>query len=179
VMASSLSNVNMVLHPPWAILAAAWVEAPHQDFTFYVDALTPGVANVIRVLDKERRAVAAGFGHRLPSLVDEMRRVGTATGLPGDDDVVAAIRGGVANQSIKAPVSLHDRYYEEDLPFAVTPLTVFADLVGVAVPMARALLTVGGGLLGRDLAATGLGAPELGIEGLDLEGVLQIVRGCA
>jgi hypothetical protein len=42
--------------------------------------------------------------------------------------------------------------------------------------MARALLAVGGALLGRDLVATGLGAAELGIEGLDYEGLVHLVR---
>src|SRR5690606_29348319 len=36
VIASDLSNVNMIVHPPGAILGAAWVEATGGDFTFYV-----------------------------------------------------------------------------------------------------------------------------------------------
>ena len=44
VLASDLSNVNMVLHPPGAVLAAAWVEARRGDFTFYVDAMTQASA---------------------------------------------------------------------------------------------------------------------------------------
>ena len=37
VLATGLANVNMVLHPPGAVLAAAWVEATHGTFTFYVE----------------------------------------------------------------------------------------------------------------------------------------------
>jgi opine dehydrogenase len=178
VLATSLSNVNMVLHPPGAILSAAWVEAPHQFFTFYVDALTPGVARVIEILDAERRKLAARFGHDLPSLIDEMALLGTASlDAVASRDIVAAIREGEANRTILAPDSLGHRYYEEDLPYGLVPLVTLAEFAGVAVPMARALLTVGEGLLGRDLLATGLGRRELGIEGLDYKGLMMLVGG--
>ena len=86
-------------------------------------------------------------------------------------------RGGAANRTIKAPDSLRHRYYEEDLPFALTPFVALAGIAGVSVPMAHALLTCGSGLLGRDLVATGLGAAGLGIEGLDFEGLVELVGG--
>lgn len=180
VLASSLSNVNLVLHPPGAILAAAWVEAPGPDFTFYVDALTPGVARVIAALDAERRAVAAAFGHDLPSLIEEMVLIGTssreeaATG-----DVALAIRSGEANRRIAAPSSLAHRYYEEDLPYALVPFAALAAIAGVDVPTAHALVQLGGAMLDRDLRTSGLNATRLGLDGLDLTGVERLVRGVA
>ena len=77
VLACDLANVNMVLHVPGALLAAAWVEATRGDFTFYVQGMTPGVARVMQSLDEERRAVARAFGHDLPPLVAEMQAIGT------------------------------------------------------------------------------------------------------
>ena len=50
VLACDLSNVNMVLHAPGAVLGAAWVEATSGDFTFYVQGMTGGVARVMRAL---------------------------------------------------------------------------------------------------------------------------------
>lgn len=177
VLASSLANVNLVLHPPGAILAAAWVEAPGQDFTFYVDALTPGVARVISSLDGERRAVAAGFGHDLPPLIEEMALIGTTSdGGAATGDVALAIRSGEANSEIAAPSSLAHRYYAEDLPYAVVPLLVLADIAAVQVPTARALVQLGGILLGQDLAQHGLNATRLGLEGLNRREVETLVR---
>ena len=63
VLASSLANVNLVLHPPGAVLALAWSEATGGDYTFYREAMTPGVASVLTALDDERLAVARAFGH--------------------------------------------------------------------------------------------------------------------
>ena len=59
VLATGLANVNFVLHPPGAILTAAWVEATGGDFRFYGEATTPGVIKAMRRLDEERLAVAA------------------------------------------------------------------------------------------------------------------------
>ena len=178
VLASSLANVNLVLHPPGAILAAAWTESTGGAFTFYVDAMTSGVGRVIDALDAERRAVAAGFGHDLPPLTGEMALVGTVPPeLAGTGDTAAAIRAGEANKSIGAPDSLAHRYYREDFPYAVRPFLALARIAGVPTPLAGALATVAGALLGPSGAGPGLDADGLGVAGLDREGLLRLVRG--
>ncbi len=176
VLASSLANVNLVLHPPGAILAAAWVEAPGHEFTFYVEGLTPGVARVRAARDEERLAVARCLGHELPPLVEEMALIGTV-----DEEQVRsgsareAIRAGSANREIAAPRSLRHRYYAEALPFGLGSFLALSRIAGVPVRTADALFALGGTLLGRDLRRDGLGARELGIEGLDGAGLLELV----
>jgi opine dehydrogenase len=178
VLASSLANVNLVLHPPGAILAAAWAEAAAGAFTFYVDAMTAGVGRVIDALDTERRAVAARFGHDLPPLAEEMALVGTVPPeLATAGDTAAAIRAGEANQSIGAPDSLAHRYYREDFPYAVRPFQALARIAGTPTPLADALATVAGALLGPGTIGRGLDADGLGVAGLDRDEVLELVRG--
>jgi opine dehydrogenase len=107
VIASGLSNVNMILHSPGAVLAAAWVEATGGNFTFYVDAMTLGVARTMRRLDEERLAVAGAFAHQLPNLIEEMKLIGTVEATVSySTDFHAAIAGGKANGKIKGPDSL-------------------------------------------------------------------------
>lgn len=176
VLATSLANVNVVLHPPGAIAGAAWVEATGGDYRFYVDGMTAGVVRVIEALDGERRAVAAAFGHALPPLVEEMAAIGTADpAAAGRGDTRAAITGGAANALLKAPSGLQHRYYREDLGYGLVALLAFAAAAGVACPTAEALLTLGETLLGEPLRASGLGAERLGIAGLDAGGVRALV----
>jgi len=174
VLASSLANVNLVLHTPGAILSAAWVEATGGDFRFYVDAMTPGVVRSIQALDAERLAVAAAYGHELPPLGREMAAIGTAV---DSGDLRTAISGGEANARIKAPDSLAHRYYAEDFGFGLVPLLELAKIAGVATPYAAALVEVASVLRGEDVRATGLSAERLGIAGLDRAGLLALVRG--
>lgn len=177
VLAGDLANVNMVLHPPGAVLAAAWVEARQGDFTFYVDAMTPGVARVMKDLDGERLAVAAAFGHDLPNLIGEMQRIGTVgADVTDTEDYAAAIAAGEANRRIKGPDSLAHRYYQEDFGHGLLPFLEFADIAQVDVPTARSLYTLGAAVAGRDYRRDGRTAAAMGIAMLTRDQLLQRVR---
>ncbi|MBI4195115.1 MAG: NAD/NADP octopine/nopaline dehydrogenase family protein [Betaproteobacteria bacterium] len=177
VLAANFCNVNMVLHPPGAVLGAAWIEAKAGDFTFYVEGMTPGVARVMKALDDERLAVARAFGHELPNLIEEMQRIGTVeAGVEDTQDFAGAIAGGTANSRIRAPDSLSHRYYLEDFGHGLLPFIVLAGIARVAVPVAEALFTLGGTLVGVDYRANGRTAEAMGIAGLDLAGLISLVR---
>ena len=174
VLAADLANVNMVLHPPGAILAAAWVEARRGDFTFYVDAMTPGVARVMARLDAERLAVAKAFGHNLPNLLEEMKLIGTVE--PGAAaDFAAAIRAGKANQAIRAPDLLNHRYYREDFGHGLLPFIELGKIAGVAVPTASALFEIAETVCGVDFRVSGRTAESMGIAALSCSELMQKV----
>ena len=178
VLDSSLANLNMVLHAPGAVLAAAWIEATGGDFTFYVQGMTPGVARVMKALDAERRDVAHAFGHSLPAVAAEMQRYGTVEPWVEDtDDLVGAIASGEANRRIRAPDSLGHRYYREDFGHGLLPFIELAGIADVAVPTAQALYRLAGTLTGTDFAATGRTASAMGIAGMDRAALLRRVRG--
>lgn len=177
VLASSLSNVNLVLHPPGAVLGASWVEATGGKFTFYGEGMTPGVGRVLDRLDAERLAVASAYGHNLPSLLDEMAQIGTVdVAAAREGSTIAAIRGGSANSTILAPDSFAHRYYQEDLAFGLQPFIALAAVAGVVVPVAEALLQLGATAVGGELLAGGLTARRLGIEDLTRDELVASVQ---
>lgn len=162
VIASDLSNVNMIVHPPGAMLGAAWVEATGGDFTFYVQGLTDSVVRVMAALDRERIAVARAFGHDLPTIIEEMKAIGTVPADAAADDY-RAIAAGEANRRIKAPDSLSHRYYVEDFSHGLTPFLVYAGIAGIATPTTSALVGLHATMVEglpkpspRDAAAMGL-----------------------
>ena len=173
VLASGLANVNLVLHPPGALLSVAWVEATGGDFRFYADGTTPAVARAIAALDAERLRVAAALGHELDPLLEEMRAIGT---VDGDGDLRTAIGQGEANRSIRAPGSLAHRYYVEDFGYGLLPLTELARVAGVETPVADAMLRLADVCSGGELLARGLTAERMGIAGLDRDGLLARLR---
>lgn len=180
VFATGLSNVNMVLHPPAAVLAAAWVEATGGEFAYYADATTPAVAAVMADLDNERLNVASAYGHTLDPLMMEMLAIGTVDALPADgtidEQLRVAVSTGRANASITAPASLRHRYYREDFGFAVVPLIELAAVAGVDVPVARALLTLADCALRGEPTRTGLRLPDIGLETDSVEELRGLVR---
>ncbi len=176
VLAADLCNVNMVLHPPASVLAAAWVEATGGDFTFYVDATTPGVARVMEQLDHERLTVAAAFGHKLPNLIEEMKLIGTVESSVTDlTDYRTAISTGEANRNIKAPDTLAHRYYKEDFGHGLLPFLELAEIAGVEAPVARSLYTLAGAAVGVDYRDGGRTAEAMGIAGLSREQLIEKV----
>jgi opine dehydrogenase len=176
VVASSLSNVNLILHPPGAVLGATWVEATHGDFTFYVEGMTPGVGRVLEALDAERRLVAATYGHELPTLLEEMKAIGTVESkVPSHQTMVEAIRGGQANRFIKAPDSFAHRYYREDFAFGLLPFLALAEIAGVRAEVATSLLKLGSTAAAGDLLDQGLNTERLGLTGLDLGAVSALI----
>jgi opine dehydrogenase len=170
VIATSLSNVNLVLHPPAAVLGLAWVEATGGSFRFYAEGTTPAVARVMTALDAERREVARAYGHELPPLLLEMAGLGTVDPLDTDmlasptaaESVRRAVSGGAANAAIAAPADLAHRYYREDFAYGVVPLTELAAAVGVPTPVANALLVLADSALEGAVVADGLTLDRLG-----------------
>ncbi len=176
VIACDLSNINMVVHPPGAILGAAWVEATGGDFTFYVQGMTPGVIEIMRALDDERMTVGKAFGHDLPSVIEEMKAVGT---VPADADSrdYAAIAVGEANRRIKAPDSLSHRYYMEDFGHGLVPFLAYARVAKVEVPVASALTKLGLTATAKRGAMVLRTAATMGFEGWSLSRLLQRAKG--
>lgn len=176
VLVTSLSNVNLILHPPGAVLGAAWVEATGGNFTFYVEGLTDGVARVMQSLDSERRAVARNLGIELPSLFDEMQAIGTIdSGVGIGAGLAAAIRAGAANRLIKAPAGFAHRYYQEDLWYGLEPFLVLAGIAGVEAASARSLMHLGTLAAGRNAPPGRRTATEMGISGFDKNALLAFV----
>lgn len=178
VIATSLSNANLVLHPPCSVLGAAWVEACKGEFTFYVEGMTDGVAEVMAQLDSERRQVAAAYGHQLPSLVEEMTAIGTVEKSSEQLGLADSVRGGKANQTIKAPDSLMHRYYIEDFWFGLKPFLALAKAANIDAPVATSLMNLATAMRGPSVETpVGRSALEMGIEGMNKEQIIKLVRG--
>lgn len=176
VIACDLANINMIVHPPGAILGAAWVEATGGDFTFYVQGMTPGVIEIMRSLDHERMAVARAFGHDLPNIIGEMKAVGSVPG-DADENDYSAIAAGEANRRIKAPNSLSHRYYMEDFGHGVVPFLAYAAVAGIDVPIASALVRLGLGANPNRGAMAMRTASTMGFEGMSREALMRRAKG--
>ena len=55
--------MGAIFHPAISILNAGWIESTHGDFQFYIDGVTPSVAHILEVLDRERVTVASVVGN--------------------------------------------------------------------------------------------------------------------
>lgn len=171
VMKTSMDNIGAVFHPAVTVLNCARIESTHGEFEYYVDGITPGAALVLEALDAERVAVGAAMGFHCMSAREWLYIAYDAAGKRLHD----AIRANAGYWGIKAPNRLDHRYLWEDVPMSLVPIASLGDLLGVPCPTIKAIIHLANLLHGCDYWQTGRTAEKLGLLGLNLRQIRQLV----
>ncbi len=129
VLHTGLNNMGAIFHPALTILNAGRIESTHGEFQFYIEGVTPSVARVLEVLDRERVTVAAALGIRARTAQEWLKMAYDATG----DDLHEAIHNQPGYHGINAPRTLNHRYIFEDVPMSLVPIAALGEHYGVSV----------------------------------------------
>jgi opine dehydrogenase len=129
VLHTGLNNMGAIFHPALTLLNAGWIEATHGDYQFYIDGVTPSVARVLEVLDRERVTVASSLGLRARTAIEWLELAYNTTG----EDLHEAIHNQPGYYGIKAPSTLKHRYIFEDVPMSLVPIASLGQHFGVSV----------------------------------------------
>ena len=132
----------------------------------------------MKALDDERRSVARAFGHELPNLIDEMKRIGTVEHSIDDSRISLPQLPAVKRTAGSRRRTLFEhRYYREDFGHGLLPFIEIARIAGIETPVARSLLVLAETMTGVDYREGGRTAEAMGIAGLDKAGLKKRVRG--
>ncbi len=129
VLQTGLNNMGAIFHPALTLLNAGRIENTGGNFQFYIEGVTPSVARVLEVLDRERVTVAAALGIRARTALEWLRMAYDARG----EDLHQAIHNQVGYYGIMAPRSLNHRYITEDVPMSLVPIAALGQRYGVSV----------------------------------------------
>jgi opine dehydrogenase len=129
VLHTGLNNMGAIFHPALTLLNAGRIESTGGEFQFYIDGVTPSVARVLEVLDRERVTVAAAVGIRARTAQEWLKMAYDASGA----DLHEAIHNQPGYYGIQAPPTLNHRYITEDVPMSLVPIASFAERYGVSV----------------------------------------------
>jgi opine dehydrogenase len=129
VLNTGVNNMGTIFHPALTLLNAGWIEATHGDYQFYIDGVTPSVARVLEVLDRERVTVASALGIRARNAMEWLKMAYDTTG----EDLHEAIHNQPGYYGIKAPNTLNHRYIFEDVPMSMVPMASLGERFGVSV----------------------------------------------
>jgi opine dehydrogenase len=171
VMKTSLDNIGAVFHPAVTVLNSARIESTHGEFEFYIEGITPAVAQVLEAIDHERVAVGAAMGFRCMTAREWLYVAYDAVG----KSLHEAIRSNPGYYSIKAPPRLEHRYIEEDVPMSLVPIASMGDLLGVPCPTIKAIIHLANLMHGCDYWKSGRTAERLGLAGLTLRQIRRLV----
>lgn len=171
VMKTSLDNIGAVFHPAVMVLNASRIESTRGDFEFYVDGISRSCSKVLERIDSERVQVGAALGFNCMSAREWLY---VAYGAAGDT-LFDAIRANEGYYGIKAPHLLDVRYLTEDVPASLVPIASIGQQMGIECPTIRSIIHLAEILLGRDFWHKGRTVETMGLIGLSLRNIRQLV----
>lgn len=166
----SLDNLNAFVHPAPTLLNTGRIESGI-DFEYYLD-FTPSQGKFVEALDKERCAIAAAYGIKIPTIVEEYLEQYETKG----NSVYEVMINCKGYHGIKGQKTLRTRYLLEDIPYSLEAIRAMAAIAGIPTPCCDAVVTIARAILGDELAE-GRTAKNLGIEGMSKEEFLKLCRG--
>jgi opine dehydrogenase len=172
VLHTGLNNMGAIFHPALTLLNAGWIESTHGDFQFYIDGVTPAVARVLEVLDRERVTVAAALGIRARTAMQWLELAYNAHGVDLND----AIHNQPGYYGIKAPLTLNHRYIFEDVPMSLVPIAALGQRYGVAVRGMDSIIQMACIIHKTDYWRRGRTLDKLGITGLSVSELTHYVE---
>jgi len=171
VLHTGLNNMGAIFHPALTILNAGRIEATGGDFQFYIEGVTPSVARVLEVLDRERVTVAAALGIRARTALEWLKMAYDATGA----DLYEAIHNQPGYYGIKAPPTLNHRYITEDVPASLVPIAALGERYGVSVRGMDSIIRLACIIHRTDYWRRGRTLERMGIDGMSVSEVTQYV----
>ena len=160
VLQTGLNNMGAIFHPALTLLNAGWIEATNGDFEFYIDGVTPSVARVLEVLDRERVTVASSLGIRARTALEWLQLAYNATG----DGLYETIHNQPGYYGIKAPPTLNHRYLFEDVPMSLVPIASLGKRYGVSVRGMESIIQIASIIHRTDYWRRGRTVEKLGLQ---------------
>ncbi|GIW01369.1 NAD/NADP-dependent octopine/nopaline dehydrogenase family protein [Roseiflexus sp.] len=172
VLRTGLNNMGAIFHPALTLLNAGRIESTRGDFQFYIDGVTPSVARVLEVIDRERVTVAAALGIRARTAQEWLALAYNATG----DSLYEAIQNQPGYYGIKAPPTLNHRYIFEDVPMSLVPIAALGQRYGVAVAGIDSIIRLACIIHRTDYWRRGRTLDRLGIANLSVSELTRYVE---
>jgi opine dehydrogenase len=172
VLNTGMNNMGAIFHPALTLLNAGWIEATHGDYQFYIDGVTPSVARVLEVLDRERVTVASSLGLRARTGLEWLQMAYNTIG----EDLHEAIHNQPGYYGIKAPSTLNHRYIFEDVPMSLVPIASLGERFGVSVRGMDAIIRLACIIHRTDYWRRGRTVDKLGIGDLSVSELTRYVN---
>jgi len=172
VLQTGLNNMGSIFHPALTLLNAGWIETTHGDYQFYIDGVSPSVARVLEVLDRERVTVGSSLGLKTRNAMDWLKLAYDTTGA----DLYEAIHNQEGYYGIKAPPTLNHRYIFEDVPCSLVPIASLGDRFGVDVRAMDAIISLANIVHRTDYWRRGRTVDKLGFSNLSVSELTAYVN---
>lgn len=176
ILQTNFENLNMLWHPAIILLNVAYFDREkacgEKTVHFYKTGITESTGILAEAQDKEREKLCQAYGVPYTSLRDLINQYSEASGKTVAE---AQINANFIKKSSPYEVDLWEQWVKWDMPLAIVPVVMLADLVGVSMPIHRGLIDIFSALLEIDFWKTGLTLDKLGLTGLSAQEVVRYV----
>ena len=172
-LSGALMNAGPIIHPPLIVMNAGPIEH-FESWDIHKEGTQAAIRQVTDALDAERIAVRQAFGYGAPHfpLAHHYAREGEQW-MYGRGSHDRLTDSGDWRERL---VLTEHRYMQEDLRLGLSFLISAAELAGVATPLAKAFLAIGGAICGEDLMKSGRTLASLGLGGLTQSELKTLLR---
>jgi opine dehydrogenase len=176
VLYTSLTNPNLQVHVPPALLNTGLWEKTNGDLEFYGTLMTPKVAHVMDLIDRERIAIGKALGLELIPKPEVLKMEYGHYGVKGDT-MYEVYSTFASHRSWRPCLSLDDfaskTAFGEDILYGFVFISSLGDLLGIPTPAIDTMVNLAELVLQRDFWKLGATAESLELGGMTAE---QIVR---
>jgi len=172
-LSGALMNAGPIIHPPLIVMNAGPIEH-FERWDIHKEGTQAAIRRVTDALDAERIAVREVLGYGSPHfpLAHHYASEGEQW-MYGRGSHDRLTDSGDWRERI---VLTEHRYMREDLRLGLSLLVSVAELAGVATPLARAFLAIGGAICGEDFFTGGRTLVGLGLGGLSRDALQSLLR---
>jgi len=172
-LSGALMNAGPIIHPPLIVMNAGPIEH-FERWDIHKEGTQASIRRVTDALDAERIAVREALGYGGPHfpLAHHYAREGEIW-MYGRGSHDRLTDSGDWRERL---VLTEHRYMHEDLRLGLSFLVSVATLAGVATPLARSFLAIGGAVCGEDFLTGGRTLESLGFGQLDRTALRRLLR---
>ncbi|WP_027528450.1 NAD/NADP-dependent octopine/nopaline dehydrogenase family protein [Bradyrhizobium sp. Ec3.3] len=172
-LSGALMNAGPIIHPPLIVMNAGPIEH-FERWDIHKEGTQAAIRRVTDALDAERIAVREKLGYGAPHFP-------LAHHYAKEGEIWMYGRGShdrlTDSGDWRERIVLRDhRYMREDLRLGLSFLVSVAELAGVATPLAKAFLSIGGAICGEDFAQGGRTLASLGLGQLSQAELQTLLR---
>lgn len=172
-LSGALMNAGPIIHPPLIVMNAGPIEH-FERWDIHKEGTQAAIRRVTDALDAERIAIREALGYGSPHfpLAHHYAREGEQW-MYGRGSHDRLTDSGDWRERI---VLTKHRYMQEDLRLGLSFLVSVSELAGVATPLARAFLAIGGAICGEDFMRSGRTLANLGLGDADRTKLQSLLR---
>jgi opine dehydrogenase len=172
-LSGALMNAGPIIHPPLIVMNAGPIEH-FERWDIHKEGTQAAIRRVTDALDAERIAVREAFGYGAPHfpLAHHYASEGEQW-MYGRGSHERLTDSGDWRERI---VLTEHRYIREDLRLGLSLLISVAELAGIATPLAKAFLAIGGAVCGEDFMRNGRTLASLGLGNLGRDELQLLLR---